>query len=70
MSAVRIRAAALNLQRNMAGTEYVDDARADASVDVVVGTGYKGLTAPELVSGEPGQLSCPRLSPSPETKEK
>lgn len=59
------RPLALNLQRNIVGTEYIDDARAGASVDVVVGTGYQGLVPLEQVQTVPGQLSCPRLSPNP-----
>jgi hypothetical protein len=56
---------AFNLQRNIPDTEYVADDRTDASVDVVVGAGYKELVDANLVDQTPGTLSCPRLSPAP-----
>ncbi|MBT1003462.1 LytR C-terminal domain-containing protein [Paenarthrobacter sp. DKR-5] len=59
------QAAAYNLQRNIAGTEYVADRRSDASVDVVLAPGYSGLVKAERVDQSQGRLSCPQLSPSP-----
>lgn len=58
-------AGAFNLQRNVAGAEYVQDDRKDASVDFVVTGEYKGLVDPEKVDQTPGVLSCPRMSPPP-----
>lgn len=54
---------ALNLQRNILGTEYVSDDRTDATVDVVLGSGFKALLQPKRVRKVPGTLSCPRLAP-------
>ena len=56
---------AFNLQRNIPDSEYVADDRADDSVDVVVGAGYKELVPANRVDQTPGTLSCPRLSPTP-----
>ena len=56
---------AFNLQRNIPETEYVADQRADASVDVVLGSKFKQLVPPDSVDQTPGTLSCPRLSPEP-----
>lgn len=58
-------AGAFNLQRNIPNTEYVADARSDASVDIILGSGYEGLIEPGLVDQTPAALSCPRLSPTP-----
>ena len=54
------QAAAFNVQRNLAGTDYFQDLREDASVDVIVTDEFNGLVAPELVDQTPGKLSCPR----------
>lgn len=56
---------AFNLQRNIPSTDYVADSRSDASVDVILGSGFEGLVEQGLVDQTPGALSCPRLSPSP-----
>lgn len=56
-------AAALTLQRQFPGSDFVQDERADASVDVILtGTFTAVLAAPE-VGVEPGVLACPHLSP-------
>lgn len=60
ISGVKGQAAAFNVQRNLAGTDYYQDNREDESVDVVLTPGYEGLVAPELVDQTPGKLSCPR----------
>jgi len=52
---------AMNLQRNIAHTEYVSDDRTDTSVDVIVGSQYKTLVAAKKVNKKAGTLSCPRL---------
>ena len=52
---------AMNLQRNIADTEYVADDRTDTSVDVIVGSQYKNLIAAKKVNKKAGTLSCPRL---------
>lgn len=52
--------AAFSVQRNLPGSDYVQDARTDASVDVVLTHGFRELTKPELVDHTPGKLSCPR----------
>jgi hypothetical protein len=58
------RAAAFNLQRNVAGSEYVQDDRKDATVDFIVTSSYTGLVDAKKVDQTPGALSCPRLSPT------
>lgn len=58
---------AFNLQRNILGTEYVADDRTDTTVDVVLGSGFKGLLQTHRVRKVPGPLSCPRLSTSTTT---
>jgi hypothetical protein len=55
------QAAAFNIQRNIAGTDYVQDQRTDASVDLILAPGFSALVPPELVDNTPGKLSCPRL---------
>ncbi|MEE2570803.1 LytR C-terminal domain-containing protein [Pseudarthrobacter sp. J64] len=54
------QSAAFTLQRHLPGSDYFQDARSDASVDVVLSTNYADLAAPELVDQTPGKLSCPR----------
>ncbi|HEY1154967.1 MAG TPA: LytR C-terminal domain-containing protein [Arthrobacter sp.] len=54
------QAAAFTVQRNLQGSDYFQDGRTDASVDVILAQDYKGLVPPELVDQTPGQLSCPR----------
>ncbi|MGW9415730.1 LytR C-terminal domain-containing protein [Arthrobacter cupressi] len=54
------QAAAFNIQRNVAGTDYYQDERSDASVDLVLAPGFKELLKPALVDQTPGKLSCPR----------
>ena len=56
------QAAAFTVQRNLAGTDYFQDDRTDASVDVILTRGYKELVKPELVDQTPGKLECPRDS--------
>ncbi|WP_426998085.1 LytR C-terminal domain-containing protein [Pseudarthrobacter sp. N5] len=56
------QSAAFSVQRNVPGSDYFQDDRSDASVDVILTSGYKELTAPELVDQTPGKLSCPRES--------
>ncbi|WP_343318619.1 LytR C-terminal domain-containing protein [Arthrobacter sp. TMP15] len=58
-------AAAFNMQRNFPNSEYVQDDRADGTVDVIVTGLFNGLVAPPKVDQTPGALSCPRLSPPP-----
>lgn len=58
-------AAAFNMQRNFPSTEYVQDDRADGTVDVILTSRFNGLIAPPKVDQTPGVLSCPRLSPPP-----
>ncbi|MCA4134339.1 LytR C-terminal domain-containing protein [Arthrobacter sp. M4] len=54
------QAAAFNIQRNLAGTDYFQDARTDASVDLILTEEFKALVPPELVDQTPGPLTCPR----------
>ncbi len=58
---------AYNLQQTIANTDYVEDERTDATVDIVLGRGFAGLVSPEDIDQSCGTLSCPRLiqSPSP-----
>jgi LytR cell envelope-related transcriptional attenuator len=54
------QSAAFTVQRNVPGSDYVQDGRTDPSVDVIITGDYKELAKPELVDQTPGQLSCPR----------
>ena len=56
------QAAAFSVQRNVPGSDYFQDGRSDASVDVILTGDYRGLMKPSLVDQTPGQLSCPRES--------
>jgi hypothetical protein len=56
------QSAALTVQRNVPGSDYFQDGRTDASVDVILAQDYKALVPPELVDQTPGKLSCPRES--------
>ncbi|WP_445155392.1 LytR C-terminal domain-containing protein [Arthrobacter sp. Hor0625] len=51
---------AFSVQRNLPGSDYVQDARNDASVDVILTGDFKALAKPALVDQTPGKLSCPR----------
>jgi len=57
-------ASAFNLQRNVAGSEYVQDGRKDGSVDFIVTNTYTTLVEAPKVDQTPGRLSCPRLQPT------
>lgn len=69
ISGAKGHAAAFNVQRNFAATqadsEYVQDNREDASVDVILTSQFKDLVVAPKVDHTPGLLSCPRLSPPP-----
>ncbi|PYI69576.1 hypothetical protein CVV68_00205 [Arthrobacter livingstonensis] len=65
VSGISGRAAAFNLQRNVAGAEYVQDDRKGATVDFIVTSAFTGLVDAKKVDQTPGALSCPRLSPTP-----
>lgn len=54
------QAAAFTVQRHVPGSDYFQDGRTDASVDVILAQDYKALVPPELVDQTPGKLSCPR----------
>jgi hypothetical protein len=54
------QSAAFSVQRNVPGSDYFQDSRTDASVDVVLTGDFKELVKAELVDQTPGQLSCPR----------
>lgn len=54
--------AAFSVQRNLPGSDYFQDSRADASVDVILSQNYKELAPADLVDQTPGTLSCPRDS--------
>ncbi|HSU47145.1 MAG TPA: LytR C-terminal domain-containing protein [Arthrobacter sp.] len=56
------QSAAFTVQRNVPGSDYFQDGRTDASVDVILAQDYKALVPPELVDQTPGKLSCPRES--------
>ncbi|MBO1269207.1 LytR C-terminal domain-containing protein [Arthrobacter sp. PO-11] len=60
VSGVNGQAGAFNLQRNVAGTDYFQDNREDASVDVILTPDFGALVNPELVDQTPGLLLCPR----------
>ena len=54
------QSAAFSVQRNVPGSDYVQDGRNDASVDVILTGDFKDLAKPGLVDQTPGKLSCPR----------
>lgn len=54
------QSAAFSVQRNVPGSDYVQDGRTDPSVDVIITGDFKGLAKPSLVDQTPGRLSCPR----------
>lgn len=56
------QSAAFSVQRNVPGSDYFQDARTDASVDLVLAGDYKELVAADRVDQTPGTLSCPRES--------
>jgi LytR cell envelope-related transcriptional attenuator len=56
------QSAAFSVQRNLPGSDYVQDGRNDPSVDVILTGEFKALAKPELVDQTPGKLSCPRES--------
>ncbi|HJV98970.1 MAG TPA: LytR C-terminal domain-containing protein [Arthrobacter sp.] len=56
------QSAAFSVQRNLPGSDYFQDGRTDASVDVILAGDYEALVAPDLVDQTPGRLSCPRES--------
>ncbi|WP_081744737.1 LytR C-terminal domain-containing protein [Arthrobacter sp. H14] len=62
-------ASALNLQRTISETEYLQDERSGGTVDVVLGRGFAGLVAAGEVDQSSGRVSCPRLNsvPTPAT---
>lgn len=55
---------AFTVQRSIPNTLYVEDERTDASVDVVVGSGFEALLPAESVDATPGGLVC---TPASET---
>lgn len=56
-------AAALTLQRQFAGSDFIQDERSDASVDVILTSAFTAVLAVPEVSVAPGVLACPHLSP-------
>jgi hypothetical protein len=56
------QSAAFTVQRNLPGSDYFQDGRQDATVDVILTGDYRGLVKAELVDQTPGTLSCPRES--------
>ena len=56
------QSAAFTVQRNVPGSDYFQDDRTDASVDVILAGDYKALAAADRVDQTPGTLSCPRES--------
>lgn len=54
------QSAAFSVQRNLPGSDYVQDGRNDASVDVILTGDFKELAKSALVDQTPGKLSCPR----------
>ncbi|WP_104055712.1 MULTISPECIES: LytR C-terminal domain-containing protein [unclassified Arthrobacter] len=58
--------AAFTLQQQIPGTQYVQDDRADTTVDVVLGSGYAALVPTDKVSASAaGPMSCPWMSETP-----
>ena len=58
------QAAAFSVQRNLPGTDYVQDSRTDSSVDVILTGEFKELAKPELVDQTPGKLTLPARGPA------
>lgn len=58
-------AAALTLQRQFAGSDFIQDGRSDATVDVILTSSFTAVLAVPEVSVVPGVLACPHLSPPP-----
>ena len=56
------QSAAFSVQRNVPGSDYFQDGRADDSVDLILAGDYKALAAADQVDQTPGTLSCPRES--------
>ncbi|MET3140880.1 UNVERIFIED_ORG: hypothetical protein ABIB19_000341 [Arthrobacter sp. UYEF10] len=56
------QSAAFSVQRNLPGSDYFQDGRTDASVDVILSNDYRELAAVDRVDQTPGKLSCPRES--------
>jgi len=56
------QSAAFSVQRNLPGSDYFQDGRTDASVDVILSSDYQELAAADRVDQTPGKLSCPRES--------
>lgn len=54
------QASAFSVQRNIPGSDYVQDGRNDPSVDVILTGDFQDLAKPELVDQTPGRLLCPR----------
>lgn len=61
---------AFTMQQQIPDTQYIQDDRDDASVDVVVGSGYSDLVPLEKAeAAAPGPISCPWKSGAPENGE-
>ncbi|MFH5879816.1 LytR C-terminal domain-containing protein [Arthrobacter sp. NA-172] len=58
------QAAAFNIQRNVAGTDYFQDQRTDASVDIILAPGFSALVPQELVDNTPGKLELSPRGPA------
>ena len=57
---------AFTLQQQIPDTQYIQDDRDDASVDVVIGSGYNNLVPVEKAeAAAPGPISCPWKSGQP-----
>ena len=56
------QSAAFTVQRNVPGSDYFQDGRSDASVDLILAGDYKELAPADRVDQTPGTLSCPRES--------
>lgn len=56
------QSAAFSVQRNLSGSDYFQDGRTDASVDLILAVDYQELVAADRVDQTPGKLSCPRES--------
>ncbi|MCU1518713.1 MAG: hypothetical protein JWQ75_3434 [Pseudarthrobacter sp.] len=56
------QSAAFTVQRSVPGSDYYQDDRTDASVDLILAGDYKELAAADRVDQTPGTLSCPRES--------
>ena len=58
------QSAAFSVQRNVPGSDYVQDGRTDASVDVILTGDFKELAKPRAGGPDAGQAQLPAGEPA------